>query len=87
MDDLISRKAMLKRLEEWNTSDCMDKAFYAFTKSRINEQPTVPTVPNIVARWRREGFGEYSCSWCTEIVPRNEYNYCPNCGAKMKRGV
>ena len=42
--DLISRKGMLERLEKWNTSDCMDKAFYEFTKSRINEQPTVEAV-------------------------------------------
>ena len=42
--DLISRKAMLERLEKWNTSDCMDKAFYEFTKSRINEQSTIDAV-------------------------------------------
>lgn len=42
--DLISRKAMLERLEKWNTSDCLDKAFYLFTMNRIIEQPTVDAV-------------------------------------------
>ena len=45
MSDLISRKAMLERLEEWNTSYYMDKALYNFTKSRINEQSSVDAVP------------------------------------------
>lgn len=38
---LIDADAMLKRLEEWNTHDKMDKALYNFTKKRIVEQPTV----------------------------------------------
>jgi hypothetical protein len=34
-------------------------------------------------RWKGEGLGDHSCSLCCEIVSGNEYNYCPNCGAKM----
>ena len=41
MNDLISRKAMLERLEQWNTSDDTDKALYNFAKNRAIEQPTV----------------------------------------------
>ena len=48
--DLISRKALLERLEKWNTPDCIDKAFYEFTKSRINEQPTVDAVEVVRCR-------------------------------------
>jgi rubrerythrin len=35
------------------------------------------------ARWKGEGFGDFSCSLCTEIVSGNDHNFCPNCGAKM----
>lgn len=34
-------------------------------------------------RWKGEGFGDYSCSLCCEIVSGNDHNYCPNCGARM----
>ena len=46
--------------------------------------PKVDAVEVKKARWKGEGFGEYSCSLCGEIVTGNEYNYCPNCGAYMK---
>ena len=40
---LIDADAMLARLEEWNTSDSIDKALYNFTLNRILEQPTMPS--------------------------------------------
>ena len=40
----IDADAMIKRLEEWNTSDDMDKALYNFALNRINEQPTADVV-------------------------------------------
>lgn len=42
---LIDASEMVKRLEEWNTADPMDKALYNFAMSRINEQPTVQPEP------------------------------------------
>ena len=41
MSRLIDADAMLKRLEEWNTSDIMDKALCNFALIRIIEQPTI----------------------------------------------
>lgn len=38
---LIDADEMMKRLEEWDTNDSMDKALYNFTLCRINEQPTI----------------------------------------------
>lgn len=35
---LIDADLVLKRLEEWNTSDKMDKALYNFARNRIVEQ-------------------------------------------------
>lgn len=48
MSDLISRSELLKRLEEWNTSDETDKALYNFTLRRIIEQPTAYSVDKVV---------------------------------------
>lgn len=38
---LIDGDALMKRLEEWNTNDSMDKALYNFALIRIIEQPTI----------------------------------------------
>ena len=38
---LVDADEMLKRLQEWNTSDRMDKALYNFAWHRISEQATV----------------------------------------------
>lgn len=38
---LIDADEMIKRLQEWNTDDAMDKALYNFTMHRILEQPTI----------------------------------------------
>ena len=48
MSDLISRSELLKRLEEWNTSDETDKALYNFALNRIIEQPTAYSVDRVV---------------------------------------
>lgn len=48
MSDLISRSELLKRLEEWNTSDKTDKALYNFALNRIIEQPTAYSVDKVV---------------------------------------
>ena len=48
MSDLISRSELLKRLEEWNTSDGTDKSLYNFTLCRIIEQPTAYDINKVV---------------------------------------
>ena len=48
MSDLISRSELLKRLEEWNTSDETDKALYNFALHIIIEQPTTYSVDKVV---------------------------------------
>ena len=36
-------------------------------------------------RWKGAGMGDYYCSLCcVQYSGADEYNYCPNCGAKMK---
>ena len=57
MSDLISSKALIKRLQQWNTNDATDKALYNFAMNRIIEQPIVEDVPKSYAdqiRWERD---------------------------------
>ena len=58
----------------------------------INNAPTVETVPVRHAKWTRENnYGIWKCSECGCKVNRVNplkgniwnYNYCPNCGARM----
>ena len=55
----------------------------------IEEAPTADVAPVVHGRWARKrisvpvyGGVELSCSLCGRIAA-HEYNYCPNCGARM----
>lgn len=54
MSDLISRSALIKRLQEWNRDDAMDKALYNFAMQRIIDQPTIEAVPVVKAEWIKQ---------------------------------
>lgn len=45
---LIDADEMIKRLQEWNTQDNMDKALYNFALNRIIEQSTAYDVDAVV---------------------------------------
>lgn len=38
--------------------------------------------------WKKvsDKFPRYVCTACNHLFNNKEYNYCPNCGAKMKGG-
>ena len=96
---LIDADAMLARLEEWNTSDSIDKALYNFTLHRILEQPTIEPERK-VGKWiygeSEIGNDGYYCSVCGNFVPWKygeydidfiqEFLFCNKCGAKMEEG-
>lgn len=38
-------------------------------------------------RWKGAGLGDYLCSVCWSVYSGGDkYNYCPNCGSRMKEG-
>jgi hypothetical protein len=91
MSDLISRSAMLKRLQAWSGNDVMDKALYNFTFNRIMEQPTIEAVPvvhgEIVTVTDKYAVMHHRCSVCDEELEWQEYpNFCHNCGADLRKG-
>ena len=71
MSDLISRSELLKRLEEWNTSDKTDKALYNFALHRIIEQPTAYDVGKIVEEL--ESFAELAEDRWTNGTSKHAY--------------
>ena len=92
---LIDADAMMKRLEEWNTNDSMDKALYNFTLCRINEQQTIEE--RKTGKWlyaekhvtyndgRRAIYSSWGCSECGTYFDEGCFwHYCPHCGAKME---
>jgi hypothetical protein len=53
----------------------------------LEEAPTADVVEVKYGRWKGAGLGDYLCSECWEVYSGgNEFNYCPNCGAKMDGG-
>ena len=98
MDDLISRKALLKEYE-WlmtQTSDC-NKPVLQEHIDRINRQPAVDAEPVRHGKWLKpsgmlppECHDKKRCSVCGNFALHDRLgrviasNYCPNCGAKME---
>ena len=94
-DDLISRQTaidyLLDALYDLDEADYVDKEFIEEELKRV---PSVQTVQK-TGQWIFEkGDGEtcvdgYTCSACgrsfhTKVPYFSEYNFCPNCGAKME---
>lgn len=62
---------------------------WIFTADKLGELncDVYPTKPNPVGEWIRDDqFGAYRCSLCgtTFYRPKEIFNFCPNCGAKME---
>lgn len=88
---LIDAEAMMKRLEEWNTNDSIDKALYNFTLCRINEQQTIEE--RKTGKWHQRFYPQIEMMVCSECNSEfshdaetgvRDYNYCPHCGARMR---
>lgn len=91
MTDLISRQAAIEAIGEVHPLDYNGQAIL----TRLKELPTIDPVKH--GKWvKREGSDwewaqEYNCSECRKyrlvVTPKEwEWNYCPNCGAKMDGG-
>ena len=66
---LIDADEMLKRFEEWNTDDGMDRALYNFALHRIIEQPTVTPEPQWIL--------------CSERLPKQGQEVICQCRANI----
>ncbi len=98
-NDLISRKALLKRFEELKenpNNKLIDTVFLDGAQSVIDAAPAVDAEPirhgkygwvgmDMLAGTRSFYYG--TCSECKERInfAYEHKNYCPNCGAKLDK--
>lgn len=93
--DLISREALIKWIDEslqlYSSQYSTDMLnMFGLFREIINNAPTVEErQQGEWIKWSFKTFGalgdwEYKCSKC-EKVYGGEYNFCPNCGADMRK--
>ena len=99
MAEYIDREAALKRFEEIKQSgiSLKDAIYIDGVMAVIETLPAADVAPVVHGRWigkRLDNFKKYqvTCSECGWIgienydsyVDPSDFNYCPNCGAKME---
>ena len=68
---LIDANRLIKRLEDWNRNDDMDKALYNFAMNRVIEQPTAYDVEAVV-----ENVYEIGRRFCNSVKCNKECQDC-----------
>lgn len=90
MAEYIEREALIREIISDMTlfigdSDAVQKhdeqCNYAI--SCIEDAPTADVIPVVHGQWERYSTSMMSCSICRKHTARHQFNYCPNCGAKM----
>ena len=97
MNDLISKSKLIEEiLEEASTKilGLESGVTLGEMKEWVENQPVVEAVPVVHGEWileEKAGVDYWCCSHCHKI--RSEYyakpkdNFCPNCGADMRKKV
>ena len=77
--------------------DHLDDLHMIAAQNAIDDMPTVDAEPVVHGKWDDESVAFYrkcsECGCCVEwdkkpfLYGIGEYNYCPNCGAKMDGGA
>lgn len=92
MDDLISRKKLLRHLSDWQMGEAgRSEAVYTTLDNVIEAVNNMPSAERKKGRWERveDENGDFLCWECSEcgeryVMPYHRASYCPNCGADMK---
>lgn len=84
----ILSEEITRRFVRWDKTITVAE-WETFTRDAIDNAPTVEERPQ--GEWIKNG-GDYQCNQCFEWCISNEEhlpirsNFCPNCGASMKKG-
>ena len=79
MDDLISRQAARRIIEDINTF------VSGWRYSALEQIDELPTAEPKRGRWEWNEYGNWHCTACKQIaIVNGNENYCPNCGARME---
>lgn len=67
-------------------TDFESACIFRMIREKINNASVADVEEVRHGKWidEREDFGTYRCSVCNKHYG-NQYNYCPNCGAKMDK--
>lgn len=102
MSDLISRSALMEKVNKIETNFYFDQfgKYNPVLKTVkiincIEDAPTVDAVPVVRGEWKRvtHSRGGHECSICKSYAPsyvsgrEHISNFCPNCGADMRKKV
>lgn len=86
MIDLIDRWETIDRINDENIEAHMDSVMDGeLHRVKRAVQRIVASMPSAekTGRWIKHAENFYACSVCSAVVHTN-FNYCPNCGAKME---
>ena len=100
MSDLIKREDAIRAIKQWRDND--GSLFDVGLNQAIREIKRLPSADRPQGEWRKHDDERDYCSRCKHIfktriiTPQDKwtvyiddlgYNYCPNCGADMRKGV
>lgn len=89
MDDLISRQAAIKTIEQANGALYWNETLKENLVSVVKSVPTIDPVKR--GKWIKISERNYKCSCCGAwwTVDRDstikDFKFCPNCGAQTER--
>ena len=93
MAEYIEREALLREIERREALMVGDKLVSVYAmKSFIKNRPSADVAQVRYGRWEWDTEDIYRCSNCAEkshvkeVMGHPEWDYCPNCGAKMNGG-
>lgn len=89
---LVYAEDVKKEIDEW--LDCVGTAhvgkglsYHGELLGCIEDAPTIDAVPVVRGEWMGVEFGMFfECSKCGYSTEYNLTNFCPNCGADMRKG-
>lgn len=87
MSDLIRRKSIKNLLCDLHIDNISINGKHIL--EFIDELPTVDAKSVVHGRWIHDINNMYGCSICMNretMSPKKMKNFCPNCGAYMKKG-
>lgn len=99
MSDLISRSALIEKMNDYiSHTDERNSEHYVCKRIKkiIEDALTVEAKPVVYGEWKSDldscGWINHTCSHCgyeklTDIHVSLGWNFCPNCGADMRKKV
>ena len=91
MSDLISKEVLKKYMRDYKWEFALNSDFSKAIEM-VDVQPTVEAVPVVHGEWidmrlSSKDVPMCKCSECGHIRIGLETNFCPNCGADMRKKV